>query len=36
MNEEKTEEFTIKRNGEEIWKKCKLFETLLDAEEDIK
>ena len=36
MNEEKIEEFTIKRNGEETWKKCKLFETLLDTEEDIK
>ena len=36
MNEEKTEEFTIKRNGEETWKKCKLLGTLLDTEEDIK
>ena len=36
MNEEKTKEFTIKRNGEETWKKCKLFGTLLDTEEDIK
>ena len=35
MNEEKTEEFTIKRNGEEKWKKCKLLGTLLDTEEDI-
>ena len=35
MNEEKTEEFTIKRNGEEKWKKWKLLGTLLDTEEDI-
>ena len=35
MNEEKTEEFTIKRNGEETWKKCKLLGTLLDNEEDV-
>ena len=35
MNEEKTKEFTIKRNGEETWKKCKLLGTLLDTEEDI-
>ena len=36
MNEEKTEEFTIKRNGEETWKKYKLLGTLLDTEEDVK
>ena len=36
MNEEKTEEFTIKRNGEETWKKCKLLGTLLDTEENVK
>ena len=36
MNEEKTEEFTIKRNREETWKKFKLLETLLDTEEDVK
>ena len=36
MNEEKPEEFTIKRNREETWKKCKLLGTLLDTEEDIK
>ena len=35
MNEEKTEEFTIKRNREE-WKTCKLLGTLLDTEEDVK
>ena len=36
MNEEKTEEFTIKRYGIETWKKCKLLGTLLDTEEDVK
>ena len=36
MNEEKTEEFTIKRNREETWKKCKLLGTLLDTEENVK
>ena len=36
MNEEKTEELTIKRNGEETWKKFKLLGTLLDTEEDVK
>ena len=36
INEEKTEVFTIKRNGEETWKKCKLLGTLLDTEEDVK
>ena len=36
MNEEKTEEFTIKRNVEETWKKCKLLGTLLDTEGDVK
>ena len=36
MNKEKTEEFTIKKNREETWKKCKLLGTLLDTEEDIK
>ena len=35
MNEEKPEEFTIKRNGEETWKKCKLLEMLLDTEKDV-
>ena len=35
INEEKTEEFTIKRNGEETWKKCKLLGKLLDTEEDV-
>ena len=36
MNEQKTEEFTIKRNGKETWKKYKLLGTLLDTEEDVK
>ena len=36
MNEEKTEEFIIKRNREETWKKFKLLEMLLDTEEDVK
>ena len=36
MNEEKTEEFIIKRNRKETWKKCNLLRTLLDTEEDIK
>ena len=36
MNDEKPEEFTIKRNREETWKKSKLLGTLLDTEEDIK
>ena len=36
MNEEKPEEFTIKRNGEETWKKCKLLGMLLDTEKDVK
>ena len=36
MNEKKAEEFIIKRNGEETWKKCKLLGTLLDTEEGVK
>ena len=36
INEGKTEEYTIRRNGDEAWKKCKLLGTLLDTEEDIK
>ena len=36
VNEEKAEEFTINRNGEVTWKKCKLLGTLLDTEEDVK
>ena len=36
MNEEQTEEFTIKRNKEEKWKKFKLLGTFLDTKENIK
>ena len=36
MNEQKTEEFTIKRNGKETWKKYKLLGPLLDTEQDVK
>ena len=36
MSEEKTEEFTIKRNGEKTWKKINLLRTLIDTEEDVK
>ena len=36
MNEEQTEEFTIKRNKEEKWKKFKLLRTFLDTKENIK
>ena len=32
----KTEEFSINRNAEKTWKKCKVLETLLDTEEDVK
>ncbi len=34
-NKEKTEQFTIERNGETDWKKCKLLGSLLDTESDI-
>ena len=36
MNDRKTKEFTVKRNGEETWKKYKLLGTLLDTGEDVK
>jgi hypothetical protein len=36
INEAKTEEYTIKRGGDEKWKKCKYVGSLLDTEEDIK
>ncbi len=36
VNETKTEEFVVKRNGDDSWKKCKLLGSLLDTEEDIK
>lgn len=35
-NEDKTEEYEIKRNGNEDWKKCKMLGSLLDTQEDIK
>ena len=36
VNQNKTEEHSIKRNGGEQWKKCKYLGTLLDTDEDIK
>ena len=36
MNEGKTEELTIKRDGKETWRKYKLLGALLDTEEDVK
>ena len=36
INESKTEEYHITRNGPEEWKKCKILESLLDNNEDIK
>ena len=36
MNEEKTEGFNIKRDGEVTWKRCKQLGTLLDTKEDVK
>ena len=36
INETKTEQYTIKRDGDNDWKRCKLLGTLLDTEEDIK
>ena len=36
INESKTEEYEIKRGGEENWKKCKYLGSLLDTQEDIK
>ena len=35
INESKTEEHEIIRQGNEKWKKCKLLESLLDTEKDI-
>ena len=32
INETKTEEYEIKRNGNENWKKCKLLGSLLDTD----
>ena len=36
LNKTKTEEFTIKRNGQIDWERCKYLGSLLDTEEDIK
>ena len=36
INEAKTEEFTIRKNGPDDWKKCKILGSLLDTNEDIK
>ena len=36
VNDSKTEEYTIKRNGSDQWKRCKLVGSLLDTSEDIK
>ena len=35
VNESKTEKFTIKRNGDNSWRKCKFVGSLLGTEEDI-
>ena len=36
INKSKTEKYTITRNGNETWRKCKLVGSLLSTEEDIK
>ena len=36
INEDKTEEYTIERNKDDRWRKCKYLGTMLDTEEDIK
>ena len=36
INETKTEEYTVTKNGPEEWKKCKILSNLLDTNEDIK
>ena len=36
INKDKTEEYTVHRNGSEEWKKCKYLGSLLGTEEDIK
>ena len=36
VNNEKTEEYNIKREGTDSWKKCKYLGSLLDTEQDIK
>ena len=35
INKDKTEEFTIQRDGDEKWKTCKILGSLLDTEKDI-
>ena len=36
INETKTEEYAITRNGDDSWKKCRLLGSLLDTQNDIK
>ena len=36
VNKTKMEEYTIKRNGQTDWKRCKYLDITLDTEEDIK
>ncbi len=36
VNETKTENYTVKRERPEDWKKCKYLENILDSAEDIK
>ena len=35
VNETKSEEYAIKRGGDENWKNCKYFGSLLDTDKDI-
>ena len=35
INESNTEEYTVEREGDERWKKCRLLGSLLDTNEDI-
>ena len=36
VNDTKTEEYTVKRNGDDRWKKCKNMGSSLNTEEDVK
>ena len=36
INQEKTEEYTIEKDGDQHWRKCKYLGTMLDTTEDIK
>ena len=36
VNEDKTEEYTVSREGDTEWKKCRFLGSLLGNEEDIK